>query len=110
MLRDDPEFIRALRERLTDAEPVPVPERLVCIASDIMHINVADIDNANIYGLDAANDQAVCQALKNNDLSWAEETALDLSAEGCDAILVSLDSAGGGWACLLTWLTGCSGM
>lgn len=92
-----PEFIRALRERLTDAEPVPVPERLEsCIASDVMHINVADIDNANIYRLDAANDQAVCQALKNNDLSWAEETALDLSAEGYDAILVSLDSAGGG--------------
>ncbi|HOQ06557.1 MAG TPA: homocysteine S-methyltransferase family protein [Clostridiales bacterium] len=92
-----PDFIRALREKLSGMEPVPVPERTAAyITSDVRYIDARELENANIYRLDASNDNAVYQALKNNDLSWVEETALDLADEGYDAILVTIDSAGGG--------------
>jgi len=54
-----------------------------------------DLDKANIYRIDAVNDRTLYEALKNNDFSWAEETALDLAAEGYDAILVNMYSVGG---------------
>ena len=91
-----PDFIKALREKLSKTEPVPVPERPAgFITSDVKFIDVKDLDGANIYRLDAAKDQAVYDALRNNDFSWTEETALDLAAEGYDAILVNTDGVGG---------------
>ena len=59
------------------------------------HIDVAYLDVAYIYRLDAAIDPVVSEALEKNDISWTEEAALDLAAEGYDAILVNVDSVGG---------------
>ncbi|HPP36682.1 MAG TPA: homocysteine S-methyltransferase family protein [Clostridiales bacterium] len=91
-----PDFIKALKNKLSETQPVTVAGRTaICITSDVKYINVKDLDKANIYRIDAAKDQTLYEALKNNDFSWAEETALDLAAEGYDAILVNTDSAGG---------------
>ena len=91
-----PDFIRALKERISHLEPVPGQERKAgYITSDVKHIDVAYLDDANIYRLDAAIDPAVSEALEKNDISWTEEAALDLAAEGYDAILVNVDSVGG---------------
>lgn len=91
-----PEFISKLKEKLADMEPVPVYERLRgFITSDVKSIDVRSLNKANIYRLDAAKDQTVSEALKNNDFSWTEDTALDIAAEGYDAILVDVDSVQG---------------
>ena len=91
-----PEFISKLKEKLADMEPVPVCERLRgFITSDVKSIDVRSLNKANIYRLDAAKDQTVSEALKNNDFSWTEDTALDIAAEGYDAILVDVDSVQG---------------
>jgi len=91
-----PDFIKALKKKLSETEPLPAAERTeVCITSDVRYINLEDLDKANIYRIDAVNDRTLYEALKNNDFSWAEETALDLAAEGYDAILVNMYSVGG---------------
>ena len=91
-----PEFISKLREKLADTEPAPVCERMRgFITSDVKSIDVGSLDEANIYRLDAAKDKTVFESLKNNDFTWTEDTALDIAAEGYDAILVDVDSVQG---------------
>lgn len=89
-----PEFIKALKEKVSGLEPVSAGERPKgVITSSVKHVYADKLDNENIYRLDASKNDEMLQALKKNDISWVEDTALDIAAEGFDAIYVNVDAA-----------------
>jgi len=91
-----PEFIRALKNEIDTIKPADVNEkRSGVITSASKYIYLSDIDTRNIYRLDADEDPEIAKALQNNDISWTEDTALDLAAEGYDAIYIKVSSRSG---------------
>ncbi len=95
-----PEFIKALKSRLSSLPSATEkqPEKGLprgTITSAVKFIEVDKLDKGNIGYLDASKDAGLLEALKNGDLSFVEDTALDLASEGYDAIYVNADAARG---------------
>ncbi len=89
-----PEYIKALKEKVSGLEPVPAGERPKgVITSSVRYIYADKLDADNIYRLDASTNTEMLEALKKNDMSWVEDTALDIAAEGYDAVYVNVDAA-----------------
>lgn len=95
-----PEFIRALKEKLagqsarTAIQPAnELPEGI--LTSAVRFIEADKLDNGNIGILDASKDAGLQEALKNGDLSFVEDAALDLASEGYDAVYVNIDAVNG---------------
>jgi 5-methyltetrahydrofolate--homocysteine methyltransferase len=89
-----PEFIKALKEKVSGLKPVPAGERPKgVLTSSVKHVYADKLDTENIFRLDASKNDEMLQALKLNDISWVEDTALDIAAEGFDAIYVNVDAA-----------------
>lgn len=90
-----PEFIKALKEKVSGAKPVPAGERPKgVITSNVRYIHTDELDADNICRLDASENAEMLDALKKSDMSWVEDTALDTAAEGFDAVYVDVDAAG----------------
>jgi 5-methyltetrahydrofolate--homocysteine methyltransferase len=88
-----PEFIKVLKERVLDIIPAPAADRPKgIITSNTKYVSVDKLDKENIYKLDAKSNAEMMDALKNNDLSWVEDTGLDMASEGFDAIYVNTDA------------------
>ncbi len=89
-----PEFIRALRDKVSGLKPVSVGERPKgIITSNVKFVHTDKLDTANICSLDASQNDEMQGALKESDLSWVEDTALDIASEGFDAVYVNVDAA-----------------
>ena len=89
-----PEYIKALKEKVSGLDPVPAGERPKgVITSSVRYIYADKLDADNIYRLDASTNNEMLEALKMNDMSWVEDTALDIAAEGYDAVYVNVDAA-----------------
>jgi len=95
-----PEFIKALKAKLastpaaTDAPPLKdLPKGI--LTSAVKFIAADKLDAGNIGYLDVSKDAGLLDALKNGDLSFVEDTALDLASEGYDAIYVNADAVHG---------------
>ncbi|HEX2947176.1 MAG TPA: homocysteine S-methyltransferase family protein [Clostridia bacterium] len=93
-----PEYIRALKAKLAATPNVaasrPPKEQLEgIITSAVKYIEAGKLDINNIGYIDASKDAGLLEALKNSDLSYIEDTALDLASEGYDAIYVDIDEA-----------------
>lgn len=92
-----PDFIRALKSKVGSLSPVPVGEwNRNIITSNIRHMDVSQLDWKNTGRLDAAVNMGLSDALRKNDLSFIEDTALDLATEGYDAIHINIDAASDG--------------
>ncbi|NLK86470.1 MAG: homocysteine methyltransferase [Clostridiaceae bacterium] len=88
-----PEFIRALKEKVSVLEPAPVRENPKgIITSSIRYIYADKLDADNVSRLDASANSEMLEALRNSDMSWVEDTALDIAAEGFDAVYVNVDA------------------
>jgi len=91
-----PDFIKALKQRIAGVVPSAAADRdRRIIASAVKHIHLDRIDISNVYRLNASDDPAMSEALKRGDLSWVEDTALDLAAEGYNAIYINIRKANG---------------
>lgn len=89
-----PEFIRALKGKAPELRPVSVGERpMGIITSGVRYIFADKLDAENICRLDASTNAEMLEALRNNDISWFEDTALDIAGEGYDAVYVNIDGA-----------------
>jgi 5-methyltetrahydrofolate--homocysteine methyltransferase len=88
-----PEFIRALKEKVSGLKPVPVGDRpRGVITSCVKYIYADKLDTDNLCRLDASVNTEMLEALRKNDMSWVEDTALDIASEGYDAIYVNVDA------------------
>lgn len=88
-----PEFIRALKKKVSVLEPAPVRENPKgIITSSIRYIYADKLDADNVSRLDASANSEMLEALRNSDMSWVEDTALDIAAEGFDAVYVNVDA------------------
>lgn len=91
-----PEFIKALKDKVSSLKPIPVKERSAgIITSNVKHVDTAKLNWENIGVLDASKDSVLLEALNSNNLSYVEDAALDLASEGYDAVYVNVDSADG---------------
>lgn len=91
-----PEFIKALKSKVSNLEPAPVKKRSTgIITSNVKYMDTAKLDLKNIGVLNANKDTMFLEALKKNDLSYVEDIALDLASEGYDAVYVNVDGANG---------------
>ncbi len=89
-----PEFIKVLKGKVSGLKPVKAHERPAdIITSSVKHICADKLDKENICRLDASENREMLEALEKNDMSWVEDTALDIAAEGYDAIYVNVDNA-----------------
>jgi 5-methyltetrahydrofolate--homocysteine methyltransferase len=90
-----PEFIRALKEKISGLKPVSAGERPKgIVTSGLRYVHADKLDTENICRLDASSNAEMLEALRNNDISWVEDTALDIAGEGFDAVYVNVDAAG----------------
>lgn len=95
-----PEYIKALKAKLAAlpaaaaGRPMIEPPKGI-LTSSVKYIEAEKLDTKNIGYMDASRDEELLQALKNNDLAFVEDTALDLASEGYDAIYVNTDKADG---------------
>lgn len=91
-----PEFIKALKVKVDKFEPMPVKERQAgIITSNVRYLDTAKLDWKNVGVLDASKDSVLLEALNKNDLSYIEDTALELASEGYDAVYVNVDGVNG---------------
>lgn len=92
-----PEFIKELKQKIAGLDPIAtVDSHERIISSAVKCVYLEQLDTENIYKLDVSVDQTVSKALQNGDLSWVEDSALDLAAEGYDAIYVNIGRANEG--------------
>jgi 5-methyltetrahydrofolate--homocysteine methyltransferase len=97
-----PDFIKALKIRVSGLLPVPAGEwNRNAITSNVRYMEVSQLDWKNTGKLDASGDVGLSDALRENDLSYIEDTALDLASEGYDAVLIDIDAANGGTELLM---------
>jgi 5-methyltetrahydrofolate--homocysteine methyltransferase len=91
-----PEFIRALKDRAGMLTPSPVKDwNRNALTSNVRSLDKEKLDRNNVGRLDASKDAALLEALKERDLSFVEEAALDLASEGYNAVCVNTDATGG---------------
>ncbi len=89
-----PEYIKALKEKVAGLGPVSAGERPKgVITSSVKYIYADKLDTDNVFKLDASTNTEMLEALKKNDMTWVEDTALDVAAEGYDAVYVNIDAA-----------------
>lgn len=92
-----PDFIKALRDKVGKLSPVPVKDwNKNVITSNVRYLDKGKLDWKNVGRLDASKDAGLLEAVKCKDLSYIEEAALDLAAEGFDAVYVNIDAVNGG--------------
>ncbi|MGI6669500.1 MAG: homocysteine S-methyltransferase family protein [Acetivibrionales bacterium] len=90
-----PPYISALKSKIEGMEPGSVMKRPSgYITSTAKYIHISEIDQDNTGLLDASSDEGFLEAVVRNDWSYIEETALDMAAEGFDAIRINVDRAG----------------
>lgn len=91
-----PEFIKALKGKVGKFEPMPGKEKPAgIITSNVRYLDIAKLDWKNVGVLDASKDSVLLEALNKNDLSYVEDTALELASEGYDAVYVNVDGVNG---------------
>lgn len=91
-----PDYIKALKEKVSGLEPVAVKERSKgMITSNVRYLDTSKLNRNNIGFFDTANDPKLRNALKENNLSSVEDAALDFAAEGFDAVYVNIDDLNG---------------
>jgi 5-methyltetrahydrofolate--homocysteine methyltransferase len=87
-----PEYIAALKSRAKNKVPVQLPiKQNRVITSTVKFINIEEIDVANIGRIDAEIDSKLTHELKNNNLGYIEDLALDIACESYDAVHICVD-------------------
>jgi 5-methyltetrahydrofolate--homocysteine methyltransferase len=91
-----PDYIRALKERISALQPAPVQEeRNVVITSSVRIAEPEKLTGRNTGRLDASQDADFLGELIKGELSGIDDIALDLASEGYDAVYVNADRAEG---------------
>ena len=91
-----PEYIRAIKDKISKMEPVSVQKRKTgIITSGVKHFPVAALATGSIGKLDALSDKELLEHLNKADMIFVEDRALDISTEGFDAVFIDIDAAGG---------------
>jgi len=92
-----PEFIKELCKELKDVKAVKVTNKCdQIITSGVRWLNVENYNILNIGYLDTRKDSVLYDEIKNNNLEYAVEKAMELSADGCEAIFINIDSVNTG--------------
>jgi 5-methyltetrahydrofolate--homocysteine methyltransferase len=88
-----PEFIKELRKRLEGIEPVAPNERSrTVITSSTKKADTKNLNCENVGILDFEKDDSLRGILQSGDFTELDDIAIDISAEGNDAVYVSLES------------------
>lgn len=98
-----PEYIKALKAKLAElpdeaATKTPKEPPKGILTSGVKHIEAEKLDRNNMGYMDASRDDGLLEALRNGNLTFVEDAALDLASEGYDAVYIDIDkvqSAGG---------------
>ena len=91
-----PEYIKAVKSKLTDMEPVTVKKRdKGIITSGVKHLSVASLNTGFTGKLDASSDRKLLEHLLECDFAYVEDMVLDISTDGFDAVFISTDDVGG---------------
>lgn len=88
-----PEFIEALKARVESVAPSPVKDRARgIITSNVRYLDTSKLNPDSIGMLDATKDSALRDALAKGDLSFVEDTVLDMASEDWEAVYVNVDA------------------
>ena len=91
-----PEFIKALKSRVANLEPVPVKNRTKSlITSNVKCIDADQLKQENLGVMKLLSGTELYSALIRNDRAYLEDAALDMASEGYDAIYVHYDGENG---------------
>lgn len=91
-----PEYIKVLKEKVSGFQPAVTQQSLSgIITSNVRYVDSRRLDWQQVGVLDASKNQELLDALNRNDLSFIEDTALEMASEGHDAVCVNVDAANG---------------